>query len=100
MINIDAINGSDTESCLEGTTPCATINMALNGSTFIGNTTLTLLISPGIYTLEYGDFNNITGSGSVVINGSGELETIVECAPGAGLYMSSLYEVTIRFITF
>ena len=100
VINVNAINGSDTESCLEGITPCATINMALSGSHFIGNTTLTLLISPGIYTLEYGDFNNITGSGSLVINGSGELETIVECAPGAGLYMSSLHEVTIQSITF
>ena len=100
VINVNAINGSDTESCLEGITACATINMALNGSTFIGNTTLTLLISPGIYTLEYGDFNNITGSGSVVIIGSGALETIVECDPGAGLYMSSLHEVTIHSITF
>ena len=101
VINVNAINGSDTESCLEGITPCATINMALSGSRFIiGNTTLTLLISPGDYTLKYGDFNKITGSGSVVINGSRELETIVECASGAGLYMSSLHEVIIRFITF
>ena len=34
------------------------------------------------------------------LHGSGALETIVECDPGAGLYMSSLHEVTIRFITF
>ena len=100
VINVNAINGSDTESCLEGITPCATINMALNGSRFIGNTTLTLLISPGNYILEYGDFNNITGSGSVAIIGSGALETIVECDPGAGLYMSFLNEVTIQSITF
>ncbi len=100
VINIDEINGSDTESCLEGITPCATINMALNGSSFIGNTTLTLRISPGNYKLEYGDFNNITGSGSVAIIGSGALETIVKCVPGAGLYMSSLHEVTIQSITF
>ncbi len=99
VININAISGSDTESCLEGETPCATINMALNGSIFIGNTTLTLSISPGNYRLEYGDFNNITGSGSVVVIGSGELKTIVECDPGAGLYMSSLYEVKIQSIT-
>ncbi len=99
VINVNAINGSDTESCLEGITPCATINMALNGSSFIGNTTLTLRISPGNYTLEYGDFNNITGSGSVAIIGRGALETIVECDPGAGLYMSSLHEITIQSIT-
>ncbi len=60
---------------------------------FIGNTTLTLRISPGNYTLEYGDFNNITGSGSVAIIGSRELKTIVECDPAAGLYVSFLYPI-------
>ena len=103
VININGINGTDTDSCLQGETPCATINMALNGSLSfngIGNTTL--YISPGNYTLEYGDFNNINGSiyGIFTIIGSGELETIVECDPGAGLNITSFYEVTIQSITF
>ena len=100
VINIDAINGEDTESCLQGITPCATINMTLNGLSFNGTTTL--YISPGIYTLEYGDFNNISGNvgSSFAIIGSGELETVVKCDPGAGLNFTLLYEVTIQSITF
>ena len=102
VIHVDAINGEDTESCVQGRTPCATINMALNGISFnrIGNTTL--YISPGNYTLEYGTFNNISGNvnSRFAIIGSGELETRVKCHPGAGLNISSLYEVTIQSITF
>ena len=100
VIHVDAINGEDTESCVQGTTPCATINMALKGLNFNGTTTL--YISPGNYTLEYGIFNNISGDvgSSIAIIGSGEQETIVECDPGAGLNITSLYEVTIQSITF
>ncbi len=103
MIDINGFNGTDTDSCLQGKTPCATLNMALNGSLSfngIGNTTL--YISPGNYTLEYGDFNNINFvvGNSFAIIGSGELETIVECDPGAGLNIYSLDEVTIQSITF
>ena len=103
VINVDAINGEDTESCLQGETPCATLNMTLNGLSFNGIGNTTLYISPGNYTLENGDFNNINGnasSGSFAIIGSGELETIVECDAGAGLNISSLDEVTIQSITF
>ena len=102
VIHVDATNGTDTESCLQGETPCATINMALKGLSFNGFGTTTLNISPGNYTLEYGTFNNISGnaSSSFAIIGSGEQETIVECDPGAGLNITSLYEVTIQSITF
>ena len=102
VIHVDAINGEDTESCLQGETPCATINMALKGLSFNGIGTTTLYISPGNYTLEYGTFNNISGNvdSRFTIIGSGELETIVKCDPGAGLNISSLDEVTIQSITF
>ena len=100
VIHIDAINGEDTESCLQGKTPCATINMALKGISFNGTTTL--YVSPGNYTLENGIFNNISGNvdSSFTIIGSGEQETRVKCDPGAGLNITSLYEVTIQSITF
>ena len=100
VIHVDAINGTDTESCVQGRTPCATINKALKGINFNGTTTL--YISPGIYTLVNGTFNNISGnaSSSFAIIGSGEQETIVECDPGAGLNITSLDEVTIQSITF
>ena len=100
VIHVDAINGTDTESCVQGKITCATINMALKGINFNGTTTL--YISPGNYTLENGIFNNISGnaSSSFAIIGSGELETIVECDPGAGVNITSLYEVTIQSITF
>ena len=100
VIHVDAINGEDTESCLQGKTTCATINKALKGLNFNGTTTLN--ISPGNYTLEYGDSNNISGNvdSSFAIIGSGELETIVKCDPGAGVNISSLDEVNIQFITF
>ncbi len=103
VIHVNGINGTDTESCLQGRTPCATINMALNGSSVNGIGITTLYISPGNYTLEYGDFNNINSrvvGSSFAIIGSGELETIVECDSGAGLNISSFYEVTIQSITF
>ena len=100
VIHVDAINGTDTESCVQGKTPCATINMALKGISFNGTTTL--YISPGNYTLENGTFNNINGiaSSRFAIIGSGELETIVKCDPGAGLNIASLDDVTIQSITF
>ena len=102
MIHVDAINGTDTQSCVEGIIPCATINMALNGSQhqyIIDNTThLIVYISSGHYTLQHGDFNNITGTGNVSIIGSSG--TIVQCEPGAGLYLTSLYSVTIESIAF
>ena len=103
MIHVDAINGEDTESCLQGKTTCATINIALKGISFNGiGTTTTLYISPGNYRLEYGTFNNISGNvnSRFAIIGSGELETIVKCDPGGGLNITSLYEVTIQSITF
>ena len=102
VINVNATNGTDTDSCLQGRTPCATINMALNGSSFNGIGITTLYISPGNYTLENADFNNINGvvGSSFAIIGSGELETRVECDSGAGLNISSFYEVTIQSISF
>ena len=102
VIHVDAINGTDTQSCVEGIIPCATINMALNGSQhqyIIDDTThLLVYISSGHYTLQHGDFNNITGTGNVSIIGSSG--TIVQCEVGAGLYLTSLYSVTIESITF
>ena len=103
VIHVDAINGEDTESCLQGKTTCATINIALKGISFNGiGTTTTLYISPGNYRLEYGTFNNISGNvnSRFAIIGSGELETIVKCDPGGGLNVSSLDEVIIQSITF
>ena len=102
VIHVDAINGEDTESCLQGRTPCATINKALKGINFNGIGNITLNISPGNFTLENGTLNNISGdvNNRFAIIGSGELETIVKCDPGAGLNISSLDEVTIQSITF
>ena len=102
VIHVDAINGEDTESCVQGKTPCATINMALKGINFNGIGNITLNISPGNYALKYGIFNNISGNvnSRFAIIGRGELETIVECDPSAGLNITSLYEVTIKSITF
>ena len=104
VIHVDAINGTDTQSCVEGIIPCATINMALNGSQhqyIIDNTThLIVYISSGHYTLQHGaNFNDtISGKGNMSIIGSSG--TIVQCEVGAGLYLTSLYSVTIESIAF
>ena len=96
---VDWKKGNDSTSCLEeGTSsPCATVNMALNG---LKHNSTVIHIKPGTYILELGRETNITDRYMVSIIGSGEEDTVIRCAPSAGLWFISSSDVTIESLTF
>ena len=98
-IIVDWKKGNDSINCLEeGTSsPCATVNMALNG---LKSDSTVIHIKPGTYILEPGQETNITNRYMVAIIGSGEEDTVIKCAPSVGLWFISSSDVTIESLTF
>ena len=97
-IIVDQKKGNDSTCLEEGTSsPCATVNMALKG---LKHNSTVIHIKPGTYILELGQETNITDRYMVAIIGSGEEDTVIKCAPSAGLWFISSSDVTIESLTF
>ena len=97
-IFVDSNNGTDSESCLKGDMnyPCATFNMALKGLKY---NSVVIYISPGIYTLKYGNETTIENKGKIAIVG-GDGDTIIKCSPFTGLVVEYSDNVVIENIIF
>ena len=97
-IFVDSNNGTDSKSCLEGDVyyPCATFNMALKGLKY---NSVVIYISPGIYTLKYGNETTIENKGKIAIIG-GDGDTIIKCSPSTGLVVEYSGNVVIENIIF
>ena len=95
-ISVNKENGVDNTSCLQGRIPCATFNMALKGLT---HDSTVISIAPGTYTLEQGNETSI-GSGLHHIAIIGSNDTIIMCAPLAGLEVLSSYDILFKSIVF
>ena len=90
-------NGTNSsESCGSMHTPCATVNMALQGLT--QNSTV-IYVGPGTYTLEHGIETTISGLNKLAIIGRSKDSTIINCTPSTGLIFHSSSNITIESIS-
>lgn len=97
-IVVDGNKGKDNVSCLLGTEPCASINMALTGLQLSYCTTI--MVEPGIYILNHGNETSLLEKDEISIIGSGD-NTIIKCnSPSTGIILHSSMNVTIQSIVF
>ena len=92
-IHVDK-NGNDSESCLLGEIPCATVNMALKGLT--SNSTV-IYVSPGEYDLYSGGETIVHGKQSIALIGN---QAVINCRPLAGIEFLFSNDLSVEFITF
>ena len=98
-----AIGINDTTCWTSGQhKPCATINLALKG---LQHNSTVIYITPGIYTLEYGQETQLKDKSQVAIIGNvtdspGEQQkVIIKCSPLTGLSFLRCDNITLQSIT-
>ena len=98
-----AIGINDTTCWTSGQhTPCATINLALKG---LQHNSTVIYITPGIYTLEYGNETQLRDRYQLAIIGNvtdspGEQQkVIIKCSPLTGLSFFESNDITLQSLT-
>ena len=96
-VNQSAPNATDSESCLNGSAPCLTLNYAL--LTDLRNDTC-ILLSSGPQTYNDSSPMAVSDVNSIAISGEGQGETIVTCEGGSGLAFINVTNLTIAKLSF